>query len=301
MSQEKLSGIDLTNGRRVNRLFDTDTLLEKVIQDKKKKKKVNDLGTVSDAYGGFKNIPTYLQPEFSSEKIAPIFEFGGKQLLDSSFPIKGVGDNEEIRAIRGLRGTKYEIVPKDAPTAGFPRMISGLIDAIPGLNTDLDKRGEKTRLIDLKDPSNFLIPEAKQSQVNQALEDAGIEVDGTSKGPIGNIKEMTKAELEYQEAMNPILRKRRNEAALDAQLQYVATEPIRQAFLDRAAEKATQRGLRVRGALEAMPSNIQNIMSAKQQQQSLASLTEAERQRATATQQDAATRFAGLGMQRRFG
>ena len=42
-------------------------------------------------------------------------------------------------------------------------------------------------------------------------------------------------------------------------------------------------------------------MSAKQEQQSLASLTEAERQRATATQQDAATRFAGLGMQRRFG
>ena len=76
---------------------------------------------------------------------------------------------------------------------------------------------------------------------------------------------------------------------------------LRQAFLNRAAEQATQRGLRVRGALEAMPSNIQKIMTEKQTQQSLASLTEAERQRATATQQDAATRFAGLGMQRRFG
>ena len=96
-------------------------------------------------------------------------------------------------------------------------------------------------------------------------------------------------------------RKERMKAGIDTTLQYAATEPIRQAFLNRAAEQAAQRGLRVRGALEAMPSNIQNIMTAKQQQQSLASLTEAERQRATAAQQDSATRFAGLGMQRRFG
>jgi len=302
MSQEQLSGIDFATGMRVNRLFDRDSLVEKVKKDKKNKK-FDDLGEVADAYGGFKNIPTYLKPEISSEKIKPLlFNFGGKQIVESSFPIKGVGKDEEVRAIRGLRGTKYEIVPKNAPTAGFPRIFAGLIDAIPGLNTDLDKRGDKKKdtLVDLGDPSMYTIPDAKQSQVSQALEDAGIDV-GTSKSPFGNIDEITEAELAYQEKMNPILRQRRRDAAIDAQLQYIATEPIRQAFLNRAAEQAAQRGLRIRGALEAMPSNIQNIMSAKQQQQSLASLSEAERQRATAAQQDAATRFAGLGMQRRFG
>ena len=96
-------------------------------------------------------------------------------------------------------------------------------------------------------------------------------------------------------------RKLRKDAAIDAQLQYMATEPVRQAFLNRAAEQAAQRGLRVRGALEAMPSNIQNIMLSKQAQAATASSAEAERARAAADQQDAATRFAGLGMQRRFG
>ena len=56
-----------------------------------------------------------------------------------------------------------------------------------------------------------------------------------------------------------------------------------------------------RAAKEAMPSNIQNIMLSKQAQAATASSAEAERARAAAAQQDAATRFAGLGMQRRFG
>ena len=42
-------------------------------------------------------------------------------------------------------------------------------------------------------------------------------------------------------------------------------------------------------------------MTAKQAQRSLASSAFAEEARAAAAQQDAATRFAGLGMQRRFG
>ena len=50
-----------------------------------------------------------------------------------------------------------------------------------------------------------------------------------------------------------------------------------------------------------MPSNIQNIMLSKQAQAATAASAEAERARAAADQQDAATRFAGLGMQRRFG
>ena len=55
------------------------------------------------------------------------------------------------------------------------------------------------------------------------------------------------------------------------------------------------------GAREMMPSNIQNIMLSKQSQRSLASSAFAEEAKAIAAQQDAATKFAGLGMQRRFG
>ena len=50
-----------------------------------------------------------------------------------------------------------------------------------------------------------------------------------------------------------------------------------------------------------MPSNIQNIMLSKQAQMATAASSEAERARAMREQQDAASRFAGLGMQRRFG
>ena len=42
-------------------------------------------------------------------------------------------------------------------------------------------------------------------------------------------------------------------------------------------------------------------MLSKQAQAATAASAEAERARAAADQQDAATRFAGLGMQRRFG
>ena len=59
------------------------------------------------------------------------------------------------------------------------------------------------------------------------------------------------------------------------------------------------------GAREMMPSNIQNIMLSKQYQEEMASSAFAEELKALAAQQDAATRFAGLGMQRsdnrRFG
>jgi hypothetical protein len=44
---------------------------------------------------------------------------------------------------------------------------------------------------------------------------------------------------------------------------------------------------------EQMPSNVQAIMASKQNQMLQAATGEAERQRATAAQQDAAKRFAG--------
>ena len=90
-------------------------------------------------------------------------------------------------------------------------------------------------------------------------------------------------------------------AAGDAFKQYALTEPIRQMFANRAGNIATQRFLDAQGVLEQMPSAVQDIMSKKQRQILESQVGAAEMAKATADQQDAATRFAGLGMQRQFG
>ena len=142
-------------------------------------------------------------------------------------------------------------------------------------------------------------------KVKEAMED--VEFDplgnvvggsGTGSGSSGSVMDQL---MKYKKEMSKFERGERKKDMLDTQLQYMATEPIRQAFANKAAEAAAQRGLRIRAAKEGMPSNIQNIMLSKQAQAATASSAEAERARAAADQQDAASRFAGLGMQRRFG
>ena len=77
--------------------------------------------------------------------------------------------------------------------------------------------------------------------------------------------------------------------------------PIYTRLLEDAAKRRLELDKAMLGAREMMPSNIQNIMLSKQAQQQMASSAFAEEAKALAAQQDAATNFAGLGMQRRFG
>lgn len=76
-------------------------------------------------------------------------------------------------------------------------------------------------------------------------------------------------------------------------------------YLDAAGKKAIERNLsasmRFKAFKEQLPSNVQAIMESKQRQKQLASDAFAREAQALATQQQAATGFAGLGMQRRFG
>ena len=204
-------------------------------------------------------------------------------------------------------GKKF-IADDDMPT-GFRRFTAGIQDIFqPG--KDRDKRGQ-----------NIINPFADASEANVGLKELS-ESDLTySPVQTKRIQKALEAEFEepktaleetqeYAESLKALygdkeLRKLRRDAmreeTIQNQLNYMATEPIRQAFANRAAEAAAQRGLRIRAAKEAMPSNIQNIMLSKQAQAATASSAEAERARAAADQQDAATRFASLGMQRRFG
>ena len=232
---------------------------------------------IEDKYG-FDNLPANLQTVLgpSGEKIKFDIPKGMKRLPDG------------------------RVVPKDAVTNPLLRTAGGILDEIFQQQTDFDKMGKGVKPFDViksDDISKRVLSPYQQKQVAKELEsDFGKEKTATE-----GIKENFEDLKEIYPELSDMYRAERRKAAVDAQLQYMATEPVRQAFLNRAAEQAAQRGLRVRGALEAMPSNIQNIMLSKQAQAATASSAEAERARAAADQQDAATRFASLGMQRRFG
>ena len=192
-------------------------------------------------------------------------------------------------------------VGKDRPKGVFAG-IAGFGDVITGNLTDFDKLGGG--FLYTKGPSirgfgktaeNKVLPTSTRKLLEKELEPEKTALEQTDE-----YKESLKSLLGDKE-LRALRRGLRREEMIDNQLQYIATEPIRQAFANKAAEDAAQRGLRIRAAKEAMPSNIQNIMLSKQAQMATAASSEAERARAAADQQDAATRFASLGMQRRFG
>ena len=195
------------------------------------------------------------------------------------------------------------LVAKDRPT-GALGAFAGTVDFLTGGLTDLDRSGGGLFGREAENISGF----------GKKVDAADITLPTKLREKLTKEFEPEKSALEktdeYVESLKALygdkeLRKLRRDAmreeTIQNQLNYVATEPIRQAFANRAAEAAAQRGLRIRAAKEAMPSNIQNIMLSKQAQAATASSAEAERARAAADQQDAATRFASLGMQRRFG
>jgi hypothetical protein len=207
-----------------------------------------------------------------------------------------------------IRGKKI-IVDKDRPKGVF-RFAAQLRDALSGQKTDFDKLGgridEKTGAYDqfagvtqVTDDLEKKFSPVQASRIEKYLK-AELEEPKTSLEETNEYIDSLKA-LYGDKELRKLRRDAMREETIQNQLNYMATEPIRQAFLNRAAEQAAQRGLRVRAAKEAMPSNIQNIMLSKQAQAATAASAEAERARAAADQQDAATRFAGLGMQRRFG
>ncbi len=194
-------------------------------------------------------------------------------------------------------------VAKDRPTGALGK-FAGTIDFITGGLTDLDRSGGGLFGREAENISGF----------GKKVDAADITLPTKLREKLTKEFEPEKSALEktdeYVESLKRLygdkeLRKLRRDAmreeTIQNQLNYMATEPIRQAFANRAAEAAAQRGLRIRAAKEAMPSNVQNIMLSKQAQAATASSAEAERARAAADQQDAATRFASLGMQRRFG
>ena len=317
MSKHTLSGIDFTNGRRVNQSFDlsNNPIYGDVVKKSNKKKNNTEkvdtfvekvqaaspystLSEATDAFGGISNLPETLQPKF---KIATDDKniLGTPSLkMQSQYKFAGVGDDEEVRLIPSFFGAeaKAEVVGKDAPRVGLPRIFAGMLDPfIPG---DFDKRDNR-RLIDLKDPKSFELSKIQSNIVKSQLEAAGIDVpeDDATKG----VDKATTKSIEQQRKQSAFDRRERLKDTLQTQATNFATIPFYTRLLEDAAKRRLELDKAMLGAREMMPSNIQNIMLSKQSQRSLASSAFAEEAKAIAAQQEAATGFGGLGMQRRFG
>ena len=308
MSKHTLSGIDFTNGARVNQTFDlsdnpiygnafkknsnkeksktekVDTFVEKVESDSP----YTTLSEVSDAYGGLKNLPENLKPNVQiNQKDKNLL---GTPSLEttSQYKFAGVGDDEEVRAIPGLFGadTKFEVVGKNAPRIGLERVFAGMLDPfIPG---DLDKRDNR-RLIDLNDPKNFELSKIQSNLVKSQLEAAGIDV--TEDDATLGVDKATDKSIEQQRKQSEFDRRERLKDTIQTQATNFATIPFYTRLLEDAAKRRLELDKAMLGAREMMPSNIQNIMLSKQSQRSLASSAFSEELKAIAEQQEQANKF----------
>ena len=307
MSKHTLSGIDFTNGARVNQSFDlSDNPIYGDVLKKSNKKKNNTekvdtfveqvqaaspyttLSEASDAFGGMSNLPETLQPKF---KIATDDKniLGTPSLkMQSQYKFAGVGDDEEVRLIPSFFGAeaKAEVVGKDAPRVGLPRVFAGLLDPlIPG---DFDKRDNR-RLIDLDDPKSFELSKVQSNLLKSQLEAAGIDVpeDDATKG----VDAATDKSIEQQRKQSEFDRRERLKDTIQTQATNFATIPFYTRLLEDAAKRRLELDKAMLGAREMMPSNIQNIMLSKQSQRSLASSGFAEELKAIAEQQEQANKF----------
>jgi len=251
-----------------------------------------------------------LSPEVYTEELI------GEGFNPYKFKIKTpevVADPENKRFGNQINIAKYyeqvvdpksgRLVAKDRPTGALGD-FAGVVDFVTGGLTDTDRSGgglfgreaENISGFGKKvDAGDITLPTKLREKLTKEFEPEKSALEKTDE-----YVESLKA-LYGDKELRKLRRDAMREETIQNQLNYMATEPIRQAFANKAAEDAAQRGLRIRAAKEAMPSNIQNIMLSKQAQAATASSAEAERARAAADQQDAASRFASLGMQRRFG
>ena len=151
------------------------------------------------------------------------------------------------------------------------------------------------KLLDLKVTKE--LPNVEISPTGELINDGSSSSSGTKDGN----KTILDKYQDFQQKQKDFERKNRRRDALEATVGQVIQTPIYTRLIEDAAKKRLELDKAMLGAREMMPSNIQNIMLSKQAQQQMASSAFAEEAKALAAQQDAATNFAGLGMQRKFG
>lgn len=290
MSKHTLSGTDLSNGARVNQTFEISDENENV----KRPKNFKTLKDIKDFYGVGLDTPlqdfdgltlNQLKKEFGHSELPEGTEFYQGGFLD---PTK--------------KGT---VLDKNRPK-NLLRPLASFADLIMRDTTDFDKLGmlgegrysDISKTIDKDDLSKYLLPDAFQKKAENVL-DTAFPKQLPSKEEIR--KESIEEELSRRKVIDPLDRKKRREQAVETLVSNTVSIPIYTRLLEDAAKRRLELDKAMLGAREMMPSNIQNIMLSKQSQRSLASSAFAEEAKAIAAQQEAATGFGGLGMQRSFG
>ena len=271
-------GLDTGTG---NRNLDLGALYQEQMS-KKKLKGIEVPKTYEDLvklYGGEGNIPATLKSSLGT--------------LQFDIP-----EGKEIIK----RDGKDVLVDKDRPK-NFARFVAGLKDVMSGFTTDYDKLGGQyvddgtgkevynplgtLKEFDKTDLSNIKLSPTQLANIEKQVVDEFGEVPSPTEG----IKEYLEGMKLVRQQEDDAQIKKARRIAMESFGSYALTEPVRQMYLNKAAEDAQNRYIRGRFALEATPTNIQDIMTAKQAQQGIAALSEAERAKAVAEQQKAANEF----------
>ena len=261
------------------------------------------------------NKETKKSPEFKNlEQIGEQFGYDTKLPVLGNLSVKEFAAQNQGRMIPEnkdviTRKGKQYLVDKDRPT-GPAKLLAGFMDIFDP-EADRDKLGgmgsfdDKGRYaynpvggLQEFDPKDYSKLQLNPGEIRKATKEFKQETAGPTSGLEEQIKLLTGS---TGDDLIDFYSKAGKRAAGDAFQQYALTEPIRQTYNQRAANIAQQRLLDARGVLEQMPSAVQDIMTKKQEQILKAQVGAAEMAKATADQQDAATRFAGLGMSRPFG
>ena len=204
-------------------------------------------------------------------------------------PVLPAGMNAEIDPKTG------RLVGKDRPTAIIPSVAAKVTDFLTGGLTDFDREGgglfgravenQKTGLGGK--PTDFYLSKAQK-------EDYKDRISPTSSGSLPSPDEQLDFIEKNYDRINKLNRGLSRRAAFDEAANYAITETIRQNFLRDAVTFKQKQLLEAEKIKQGMPNAIQNRLLA-------ADAGFATQAGAVAGQQDAATRFAGLGMQRAFG
>ena len=253
-----------------------------------------------------------LSPEFTNlDQIGKQFGYNTKLPMLDNMTVKEFAEANKQRFLgEGKKtityGGKEFITDKDQPT-GLPGITASVKDFFDP-SKDRDKKGKiKFNIFAEPSEANIGLKEFKPKLSDLVLDPSEIRQAKSlykqeTAGPTSGLEEQIKLlSGSTGDDLIDFYSKAGKRAAGDAFQQYALTEPIRQAYNQRAANIAQQRLLDARGVLEQMPSSVQDIMSKKQEQILKSQVGAADLNRSIADQQDAATRMAGLGMQRQFG
>jgi hypothetical protein len=212
---------------------------------------------------------------------------------------------EKIRSFigKGPAGTETElvggkVVGKDRPDNIITRPLAGLLDFTTFGVLDTDQRGNlfggthSTSGYGGGQELDYKLPKVIKDQLAEA--DKPKKEEKGSENPVDIIKEAYKAQMDYEKQMDPFKRKGR---ALDSAMEFANLRAQMPFYMNQLKDLSTfkqQQLLEAEAIKQSLPNAVQSRLLA-------ADTGFATQAGAIAGQQDAATRFAGLGMQRRFG